>query len=108
MAAGPFMFDDRFDTPQSKFKRNRKMSSKLFWLLRSGPVISVPWPRGWINPHNFSTDPNDHYRPELERVVGIQGKDWDWRLDPNNIDHIQIKFLQEKAEYATIYALKWM
>ena len=105
MAAGKFPW---YDPPRSKFKeRNKKMSSKLFWLMKSGVVISVKWPRGWLNPHAFSADPDDHYRPELTSVVGKQGTDWDWRVDPHNIDCIEIKFSKEKSELATYFALKW-
>jgi len=106
------------------FKRNQWMCGqlgfwqRLWWLFVPGVVINVSWPRGWVilweNPNGPrvsapSADPNDHYRPELERLVGRQGWAWNWGLadsDATN-DRITIKIRQDKAKYATLLALKW-
>ena len=91
---------------------------QLWWLFVPGVVINVPWPRGWVvlqeNPDGTkvsteSADPNDHYRPELERLVGRQGWAWNWGLadsDATN-DRLTIKIRQDKARYATLLALRW-
>ena len=106
------------------FKRNQWMCGqlgfwqRLWWLFVPGVVINVRWPRGWVvlweNPDGTkvsteSADPNDHYRPELERLIGRQSWAWNWGLadsDATN-DRITIKIRQDKAKYATLLALKW-
>ena len=95
----------------------------FWWKLVPGVEIEVKWPRGeividesmpqwdWtVGPSKYiveSADPNDHYRPELERLVGIQKWDWDWKVNPNNLDILTIKFRKGKAKYASYFALKW-
>ena len=59
-----------------------------------------------------SADPNDHYRPWLEKHVGRQGWDWDWRIGKvatrtGEMDTIRIKIRRGRAKYATIAALRW-
>ena len=67
-------------------KVSLKFINKLWWKFMPGTIIKVKWPRGaivydtdpgWVLQ---SADPNDHYRPWLERHVGRQGWDWDWRI----------------------------
>ena len=84
----------------------------IWWKLMPGVTISVRWPVGWTKPDHLgnqanSADPNDHYRPELERVVGKQGWDWYWKVDPNDVDSLIIKFRKSKENYASYFALKW-
>lgn len=98
---------------------------KIWWRCVLGVVINVKWPIGkitvdenhplwdWtIGPSRYiveSADPNDHYRPELERLVGKQGKHWQWGIANKDAteSRITIKIVQEKAEYATLLALRW-
>lgn len=93
-----------------------------------GVEIEVPWPTGVITVgHNhpkwdwslgatlqegFSADPNDHFRPELEQLVGKQGWDWDWRIgrvaaEANIRDTLVIKFRRAKAHQASFFKLKF-
>ena len=94
---------------------------KLWWQLMPGTEFEVRWPTGWTEPEPAagggfiqfeSADPNDHYRPWLEKHVGKQGWDWNWRI--GNIatttgerDTIWIKIRRGRAKYATIAALRW-
>lgn len=69
---------------------------KMWWKLVPGVNITLPWPRGpvEVGPNHRlwdgvmsgelrqvveSADPNDHYRPWLEKHVGRQYWDWDWQ-----------------------------
>ena len=83
-----------------------------------GVVINVRWPRGWVVLHDDgqggqtsvdSADPNDHYRPWMEKHMGRQGWDWNWGMaDRDATDNrLTIKIRQKYAEHATIAALKW-
>ena len=57
----------------------------------------------------YSTDPNDHYRPFLEKYVGKQGWNWQWGLANNDAaeNRLTIKIRQKYAEYAIIAKMKW-
>lgn len=105
----------------------------LWWKFVPGTTVRVKWPVGevvidesmqkwdWtIGPSRYiieSSDPNDHYRPWLEKNVGKQGWDWNWRIGPvaatntdgsvAGFDSLLIKFRKSKAELATIAAIKW-
>lgn len=97
-----------------------------------GTVVEVRWPVGpveidesmsqwdWtIGPSKYivdSADPNDHYRPWLERNVGRQGWDWNWRLgkiaadngaDTRGYDTLTIKLRKKHAALASFLAIKW-
>ena len=90
-----------------------------------GVVINVAWPRGLIKvgpahrdgwsgygpefEYIDSADPNDHYRPWMEKHVGRQGWDWNWGMaDRDATDNrLTIKIRQKYAEHATIAALRW-
>lgn len=50
-------------------------------------------------------EPNEHYRPWLEKHVGLQGIDWNWGIYDHNIDLIEIKFANR--EHATLFELTW-
>lgn len=104
-----------------------KIWEKLWWRFVPGVVINVKWPRGEIvagpGPNDprwrdwggaayvrfESADPNDHYRPWLEKNVGRQGWDWNWGLAGDDIakGHLTIKIRQSKSEYATMAGLMW-
>lgn len=121
---------------QEIVKRTLDPIRNLWWRCMPGTKITVKWPAGlveiddsmpqwdWtIGPAKYvvaSADPNDHYRPWLEKNVGRQGWDWDWRLGPITGaqgskngptiltgDYLVIKFRKGKAKYATMALLKW-
>lgn len=97
----------------------------FWWKAMPGTVISTRWPVGWTEPvpapgggfiQSESADPNDHYRPWLEKNVGKQGWDWNWRIGTvaadngagtRGYDSLCIKFRMGKERYATIAALRW-
>ena len=90
-----------------------------------GVTVKVKWPVGevkiteddprwdWtVGPSWYiveSADPNDHYRPWMEKNVGRQGWDWDWCMRDNDVteNRLTIKFRRAKQEWAIIAALKW-
>lgn len=100
---------------------------KLWWLFVPGEVINVKWPAGTIvagpgpeDPrwHDWggaayityeSADPNDHYRPYLEKNVGRQGWDWQWGMaDRDATDNrLTIKIRRRHANHAIMLALLW-
>ncbi len=90
-----------------------------------GTVIEVKWPTGMVSLVDRpgiltsweSADPNDHYRPNLEKYVGRQGWDWDWKIGSVKADNgsgttghdtLLIKMRKGKDDYASIAKLKWM
>lgn len=99
----------------------------LWWRFMPGKTITVKWPKGMIvagpGPEDplwydlggaayitfESADPNDHYRPWLEKNVGRQGWDWQWGLRDNNAaeNRLTIKICKSKAKYATLAVLLW-
>ena len=101
----------------------------LWWRFMPGEEIVVPWPTGEIRIRQEespiwdsvrSADPNDHYRPELESLVGKQGWDWQWRhriettmyspgYEDKMItgDKVVIKFRWGKEKEAMYFRLKW-
>jgi hypothetical protein len=92
--------------------------NKLWWLLMPGTVINVKWPKGWVilseSPDGStvstdSADPNDHYRPWLEKHVGKQGWDWQWGMANTDAseNRLTIKIRRKYAEHAIIAALRW-
>lgn len=94
-----------------------------------GKTVNVKWPVGeleitpdhplWdcsVGPACYivnSADPNEHYRPWLEKHVGRQGWDWDWRIAPLGSgsfspgDRLNIKLRKKKAHLATAITLMW-
>jgi hypothetical protein len=50
-------------------------------------------------------EPNEHYRPWLEKNVGAQGIDWQWGIYDHDIDLIEIHFANR--EHATLFELMW-
>lgn len=102
------------------------LKQNLWWRFMPGVIINVRWPVGdvvvdhnhplwqdmggavWVN-LGESSDPNDHYRPYLEKYVGKQGWDWDWGMADRdaNDNRLTIKIRKKYASYATIASLKW-
>ena len=91
---------------------------QLWWRFVPGVVINVQWPVGEIRirqeassiwDYVRSADPNDHYRPWMEKHVGRQGWDWDWGMANNDVseNRLTIKIRQKHAEYATIAQMRW-
>ena len=109
-----------------RLKVSLKFLNKLWWLCMPGVTVRVRWPSGNIVvDHNhplwqdmggavwadlgFSCDPNDHYRPWMESVVGRQGWDWDWVLTNDDVAYntMTIKFRRGKEQYASVAVLQW-
>lgn len=100
--------------------------NKLWWKFIPGITFRVDWPNGdvivtedhplwdWtIGASRYivqSADPNEHFRPWLEKNVGKQGWDWDWCLADKDVteNKLTIKFRKSKEEYATIFRLRWL
>jgi len=98
---------------------------QIWWRFVPGTVVNVRWPRGqvkvgpshrdgWSGIGEYfeyveSADPNDHYRPFLEKHVGKQGWDWDWGMaDRDATDNrLTIKIRRKHEKYATMIALMW-
>lgn len=91
---------------------------KLWWRFVPGTIVNVKWPKGWVVLHQDadgskvsaeSADPNDHYRPYLEKYVGKQKRDWDWGMaDRDATDNrLTIKIRRKHEKYATILAIMW-
>lgn len=98
---------------------------QLWWRFMPGVVINVKWPKGplvvdhndprWVDLGGAvwvsidSADPNDHYRPWMEKNVGKQGWDWNWGMANNDAteNRLTIKIRQKHAKYATIAAMRW-
>jgi hypothetical protein len=97
---------------------------KLWWWLMPGVIIKVRWPKGMIvvdhdDPRWYdvgatrveieSADPNDHYRPTMERLIGRQKWHWDWGFVGNDVNDncLTIKIARSRAKYATLLALQW-
>ena len=98
---------------------------QIFWYLIPTVEVRLKWPVGYITvDHNhpkwdwslgatlqegFSADPNDHYRPWLEKNVGKQSIAWDWKIAGNDAadNMLTLRIRQDKAKYATIATMKW-
>jgi hypothetical protein len=89
---------------------------QLWWRYMPGVTVVVKWPRGWTEPipapgggfiQMDTADPNDHYRPYMEKHIGRQGWDWDWRIDDIANDTLAIKLRRRHQNYVSVLALKW-
>ena len=109
-----------------RVKVTLKLVNRIWWRLMPGTTIKVKWPSGnivvdhndprwqdmggavWVD-LGFSADPNDHYRPWMEKEVGKQGWDWDWTMMDNDVteNRLTIKFRKGKEKYATLFAMQW-
>jgi hypothetical protein len=67
------------------YRHAENILSMLWWKFMPGTEIEVRWPFGWVildddgagnQTSAESADPNDHYRPYLEKHVGKQCIDW--------------------------------
>ena len=103
-------------------KNNLPILERLWWRFIPGITIDVKWPNGQVKvgpshrdgwcglgpyfEYVYSADPNDHYRPWLEKYIGIQGWDWDWCIADWDTDRLTIKIRRKHAKYATIAALR--
>ena len=101
------------------------IKDKLWWRFMPGVVINVAWPKGQVKvgpshrdgysgygpefEYIDSADPNDHYRPWLEKYAGKQGIHWNWGMaDRDATDNrLTIKIIKSKAKYASYFAIKW-
>ena len=95
------------------------IKDKLWWRFMPGVVINVQWPNGpivkeFIDQYKtdeqwLSADPNDHYRPWMEKYVGKQGWDWNWGVCLKDVseNRLTIKIRRKHEKYATIAALRW-
>lgn len=108
-------------------KRAGNLVEAAWWRFMPGVTINVKWPKGMIvagpGPEDplwydlggaayitfESADPNDHYRPWMEKNVGKQGWDWQWGLRDNNAaeNRLTIKVRTKHAGWATMAALLW-
>ena len=90
----------------------------LWWKLVPGTTAIVKWPQEtWLTIHDDgdggkvdvqTNDPNDHYRPYLEKNVGKQGIDWNWRIASVEGNTLAIKFRKGKEKWATIITIMWV
>ena len=91
---------------------------KIWWRFMPGVIINVRWPAGQVKVGQFqyldSSDPNDHYRPWLEKHIGKQGWDWNWGLGIHDVSYdmsetrLTIKIRNKHKLYATIIAMRWL
>ena len=99
--------------------------SRAFWHLVPTVEVKLRWPVGEITvgpddprwdwtlgatyQSGISADPNDHYRPWLEKHVGRQSWHWDWKIVDNDASAncLTLRIRRDLAEYATIAALRW-
>lgn len=116
-------YKERWDMASNEIFYRLGFPEMLWWKFMPGKTISLKWPNGWVVLHDDgsggqvsteSADPNDHYRPWLEKNVGKQGWDWQWRHrttipDDGSIhtDWVVIKFRKSKEKWATMAAMKW-
>jgi hypothetical protein len=89
----------------------------LWWKLVPGTTTVVPWPQEkWLTIHDDiygkvdvqTNDPNHHYRPYLEKNVGKQGIDWNWKISSFSGDLLAIKFRKGKEKWASIITIMWV
>lgn len=94
-----------------------KVLEYLWWKLVPGTTIKVRWPRyelatvhTWSDgsvEQRLTSDPNYHYRPWLEKNVGKQGIDWNWRIASVTGETVSIKFRKGKDKWASVAGLLW-
>jgi hypothetical protein len=88
--------------------------SKLFWRFVPGVEFKLRWPRGWTEPtpdgvQIESYNPNDHFRPWLEKHVGKQYINWDWAIKDEDLitDTLTIKIRRGRSKYVSMAVMKW-
>lgn len=106
--------------------RYQKYKTKKIWKKNPENIVTVKWPADYIElkpddpewaffnktgeQYVFSSDPNDHYRPWLEKNIGKQGRDWDWRIKwgtDTRSDSLEIVVSKSKKEYVMMISLMW-
>lgn len=103
---------------QKFLDRARRLENALWWKFMPGVEFKVKWPCGWVvldddgqggQTSTESADPNDHYRPEMETLIGRQGWDWQWDLRDSDISEnkLTIKVRNKHKETAMMLALRW-
>ena len=79
---------NKIDMAKWELNKRTGLKQALWWATVPGVEITLPWPTGWVVLHEDpdgskvsteSADPNDHYRPWLEKNIGKQGWDWEWK-----------------------------
>lgn len=50
-------------------------------------------------------EPNEHYRPWIEKHIGRQGETWQWRIHSVNDNLLEILFFY--SEDAVLFELTW-
>lgn len=108
-----------------KYSFRHLLTHWAFWHLFPTVDVSLKWPVGMITvdpdhpkwdwtlgatlQEGFSADPNDHYRPWLEKHVGKQGWDWDWNMVGNDVadNRLTLRIRRGKSKYATLAAVMW-
>lgn len=79
---------NKIDMAKWELNKRTGLKQALWWATVPGVEITLPWPTGWVvlqeDPDGSkvsaeSSDPNDHYRPWLEKNIGKQGWDWEWK-----------------------------
>jgi hypothetical protein len=83
-----------------------------FWLrIFPTKTDTVRWPNQWpghLRPDEVDilpNDPNDIYRPWLEKNVGKQHIAWDWEISGKDGDLLEVKFRKGKYKWATLFLL---
>ena len=104
----------------------KKFFDNLWWSYAPGIKVKLRWPVGdiivdhndprwedmggavWAN-LGFSADPNDHYRPWIEKHIGRQRWHWNWRMEDNDAaeNRLTLKVCKSKAKYATLAGIQW-
>jgi len=102
----------------------RKFYDRLWWRFIPGTKVKLRWPVGKIvvgygDPKWYdcgatwvevdSADPNDFYRPWLEKHVGRQGWHWNWTMEDNDAaeNKLTLKVCKSRAKYATLAGIQW-
>lgn len=92
----------------SSFQHMLKTRSRLFTSehprLRT-MIVEHTIRRKFMEYPDVMYEPNEYYRPWLEKYIGKQHVDWNWDLCRDNIELIVIEF--SKKEYATLFELSW-
>lgn len=96
--------------------RTLNIWDNIWWKFVPGVIITVKWPidqqvqfemGDGSTVTSTNSDPNDHYRPNLENMCGKQGRDWDWRIGSIMDNTLEIKLRKKHAGAASYFALLW-
>lgn len=93
----------------NKYNFIQKDWAALLWALMPSNVVTVAWPQGWTETDHLgnqflSSDPNDHWRPWLEKNVGRQYWSWDWRIS-TDCQNVEIQF--RKKQDMLHFTMRW-